>query len=175
MSEKWTSVSMPYLLPRAPHQADAWTEETGSRGAQRLVEVTTKAPPAEIAAALGQEPDIPVIARRRVMTFDGVPVELTDSYYPQSVAAGTPLAQRSKIRGGAPTALANLGYRIARVIEEVAQRPATPEESEALEITNGSAVLTLLRVSLSRSEHPVEASLMVMKGPRRLRYEMEVN
>ena len=174
MSDRWKSTSTPYLQPRAQGEADAWTQEAGSRGTQRLTEVATQAPPAVIGATLGLTAGELAVVRRRVMIFDGSPVELTDSYYPLHVAAGTPLAEHAKIRGGAPTLLANLGYESHRVIEDVAQRTASPEEAAALELEPGTAVLTLLRVSLTRSEQPIEASLMVMKGPRSLRYEMEV-
>ncbi|OMI34418.1 UbiC transcription regulator-associated domain protein [Streptomyces sparsogenes DSM 40356] len=71
--------------------------------------------------------------------------------------------------------LANLGHHTHRVIEDVEARTATAEESEALALADGAPVLTLLRVSLSHKNEPIEASLMVMKGPRRLRYEMEID
>lgn len=109
------------------------------------------------------------------MLIDGEPVELTDSYYPRHVADGTALSERAKIRGGAPTLLAELGFTPKHVIEEIEQRPATADEAAALQIETGTAVLTLLRVSMSSDSEPYEASLMVMRGPRRLRYEMEVD
>lgn len=174
MSAKWTSTSTPYLLPRKPGEVDAWTQEAGPRGAQRLVEVAAKVPPMEVAAPLGLASGESAVARRRVMTLDGQPVELTDSYYPQNVAAGTALAENSKIRGGTPTLLRNLGHEAHRVVEEVEARGATSDEAAALDLEPGTPVLTLLRVTYSRSEQPVEASLMVMKGPHRLRYEMEI-
>jgi len=174
MSEKWTSTSTPYLLPRHPGEVDAWTQEAGQRGTQRLVEVTTKLPPTEIREALHLDNHETAVARRRIMLLDGQPVELTDSYYPQRIAAGTPLAEHAKIRGGAPTLLGNLGHHAHRVTEDVEARQATPEEAAALHLDAGVAVLTLLRVTFSHSEQPIEASLMVMKGPHRLRYEMEI-
>lgn len=174
MTAKWTSTSTPYLLPRRPGQVDAWTQEAGARGGQRLIEVAIKVPPAEVAESLGLAVGESAVARRRVMTLDGQPVELTDSYYPQSVAVGTQLAEHAKIRGGAPTLLRSLGYEVHRVAEEVEARATTPDEAEALGLEPGTPVLTLLRVTYSCSEQPIEASLMVMKGPHRLRYEMEI-
>lgn len=174
MSAKWTSTSTPYLLPRRPGEVDAWTQEAGPRGTQRLIEVATKVPPVEVAESLGLAAGEGAVVRRRVMALDGHPVELTDSYYPQRVAAGTQLAEHAKIRGGAPTLLRSLGHEAYRVAEEVEARAATPGEAEALDLEPGTPVLTLLRVTYSSSEQPIEASLMVMKGPHRLRYEMEI-
>jgi DNA-binding GntR family transcriptional regulator len=174
MSAKWTSTSTPYLLPRRAGEVDAWTQEAGPRGTQRLIEVAAKVPPAEVANSLGLIAGETAVARRRVMLLDGQPVELTDSYYPQAIAAGTALAEHAKIRGGAPTLLRNLGHEAHRVAEEVEARSTTPDEAAALDLEPGTAVLTLLRVTYSRSEQPIEASLMVMKGPHRLRYEMEI-
>lgn len=174
MTEKWTSVSTPYLLPQAEGQSDAWTEAAPGRTSQRLLEVGQRQPPLDVASVLKLDAGTPVIVRRRLILLDDEPIELADSYYPTRIAAGTPLATSTKIRGGAPTALARLGYVTRRVVEDIEQRPATEDEAEALSLPPGAAVLTLLRTSIAEDGAPFEASLMVMKAPRRLRYELEV-
>src|SRR5436305_1117472 len=108
----WTSVSAPYVTPRA--SGDPWMQEAaqhGRTGTQRLREVLTIPPPPAVAEALDLQPGKPVVVRRRVMLLDNQPVELTDSYYPATIAGGTPLAEHRKIPGGAVTLLASLGYR----------------------------------------------------------------
>ncbi|NUP47248.1 MAG: UTRA domain-containing protein [Catenulispora sp.] len=172
---EWTSSSTPYLRPQQPGEPDAWTQESAGRGTQRLTEAGQVTPPAAIRDALGLKDGEAAIIRRRVISLDGSPVELADSYYPERVAAGTALAGKAKIKGGAPTLLASLGYTATRVVEDIEARGATASESDALGIRTGEPVLTLLRTSFSANGVPFEAALMVMRGPHRMRYEMRVD
>ncbi|MFG3136085.1 UTRA domain-containing protein [Streptomyces sp. NPDC048211] len=175
MSGKWNGASKSYVAPQAPGMADAWTQESAGRGGQRLTEVGEAPPPDGVRAALRLPLGEPAIVRRRAIHLDGEVIELTDSYYPKPIATGTPLAEHKKIRGGAPTLLASLGYQAGRVIEEVEARGATAEEAQQFALTPGAPVLTLLRTNLTNTGQPYEAMVMVMKVPRVLRYEMEVD
>ncbi|WP_420819999.1 UTRA domain-containing protein [Sinosporangium album] len=74
-------------------------------GAQLIREVGSAVPPPNVAAMLGLNPGTKAIVRRRTMVLDGKPAELTDSWYPISVADGTALAVPRKIKGGAVTLL----------------------------------------------------------------------
>lgn len=175
MTEKWTGVSKSYVTPQASGAADAWTQESAGSGGQRLSEVAEVTPPREVQAALGLAAGETVWVRRREVTLDGVVIELAHSYYPIALAAGTALTERKRIRGGAPTLLASLGYRSARVIEEIEARGATPAEAQALTMQPGAPVLELRRTNVTSAGKPYEAMVMVMKTPRVLRYEMEVD
>lgn len=172
---KWTSTSSAYVLPRTSGQVDAWSEEAGARGSQRLAFVGEVEPPEVVREALGLDAEARATVRRRVMFVDNEPVELTDSYYPEPVAAGTALAEATKIKGGAPTLLAELGFTPDAVTEDLELRPATPEEAEVLHMESGVSVLTLMRTCRAADGEPYEVSLMVMRGPRRLRYEMKAD
>lgn len=176
MSDAWTSTSLPYVVPRDAGRPDAWTEESADhKGSQQLLEVAEASPPHEVASQFGLRDGENAIVRRRLVCLDDTPVELVDSWYPKAIASGTGLAEAKKIRGGAPRLLAELGHRPQRVIEEVGIRSATEEERDQLALAIDESVLTLFRVSLSTDERPMEVSLMTMKGPRRIRYEIEVN
>lgn len=173
MAEKWTTSSATYLHPRAPGESDPWTSAAPGRSTQRLLGVDEVVGPSKVAALLGLTSSESMVVRRRLILLDDEPIELASSHYPARIAAGTALASPKKIRGGAPTALAELGYRATRVTEDIEMRAATDQERELLGLTAGSPVLTLTRTTYS-DHTPVEASLMVMKAPRRLRYELEV-
>lgn len=175
MTEKWTSTSAPYVLPREGSQSDTWTAASPGRTDQRLIEVTTRRPSPDVAEALGLDPDGVAVVRRRLILLDGDPVELAESCYPMHIASGSRLSEAKKIKGGAPTELARLGYRPRHVIEDVEQRPADEEEAKLLDMGPSEPVLTLLRRTVSETGTTYEASLMVMKAPRRLRYELEVD
>lgn len=172
----WTASSLPYLTPRQEGQVDAWSQEaagTGRVGTQKIREVTTTVPPAQVAAALGLPEGAEAVVRRRTMLGDGRPVELTDSWYPARLAAGTALAEPGKIKGGAVTLLAGLGYTVHEAREEIEVRAATPEEFAVLALPAGAPVILLRRTCLTAEGEPFEASEMVMVPEgRRLRYRI---
>ncbi|MCF4122005.1 UTRA domain-containing protein [Antribacter sp. KLBMP9083] len=170
---KWTSVSLPYVVGNA---ADAWAAEAsaaGGIGTQRLLSVTEHTADNEAAAALGLDPGDLVIRRSRVMLLDDHPVELVDSHYPVSIARGTRLAEERKVRGGAVGHLAELGYPVRKVIEDVTARLATEAEVETFGLAERACVIELRRVILSDDDLPVEATVMTSPADgRRLRYEI---
>ena len=170
-----SSDSLAYVKPRSNGQADAWTEEAQHRGGQRLTEVAEVQPPDEVALALRLPVGGTAIVRRREILLDGDVIELADSYYPLSVAGGTPLAEKRKIKGGAPTLLSKLGYEARHVSEDLEFRAPDESECSALALTENASVLTLLRTTQTEDGSPFEVQLMVMKAPRRLHYEIEVD
>ncbi|WP_432027433.1 UTRA domain-containing protein [Streptomyces sp. 1222.5] len=167
--------SLAYVMPRATGQADAWTAEAQQRGGQRLTEVAEVTPPQEVAAGLHLSPSEDAAVRRRAILLDGDVVELADSYYPLAIARGTALLEKRKIKGGAPTLLAELGFRPRHVSEDIEFRAATEPERTALALPEGASVLALLRTTFTEDGSPFEVQLMVMKAPRRLHYEIEVD
>ncbi|MCX4693870.1 GntR family transcriptional regulator [Streptomyces sp. NBC_01408] len=177
-SSGWTSTSMPYLTPRAAGDTDAWSEEAkeaGRRGSQRIVHSGEDEAPADVALTLGLMAGAAVVVRRRIIELDGEPTELTDTYYPAAIAAGTPLAGTGKIRGGAVTLLAALGHVGVRVVESVTARMPDAEESEQLHLAAGEPVLQLARTTYDAADRPIQADVMVMPvGRQQLRYEIRI-
>lgn len=176
--QEWVGSSSWYVTPR-DGQRDAWSEElaeSGRRGTQRLLEVAEVVPPPPVAAALKLCPDGRAVVRRRVMLVEDRPVELTDSYYVRAVAAGTDLALPRKIRGGAPTLLAELGYTAAEVVEDLSVRPAAPDEALELGLPENALVIFLVRVSSTADGMPFEVSVMTMRPEgRHFRYRMKAD
>lgn len=169
----WMSVSMPYI---SGHRGDAWSAEAaahGGTGTQKLLGADELPASTTIARMLGLASGEPVVVRRRLMLFDGHPVELTDSYYPAAIARGTRLAEARKIPGGAVALLTDLGHPPRRVREDVSARFATPDERVALRLDTPSCVLVLARTLFTENDLPVEASVMTMVADgRQLRYEL---
>ena len=167
--------SVDYLSPASPGSADAWTQKTGNRGSQVLRDVSEEAASGDVAEALGLPEGASVVVRRRTMLLDGDPVELTDSFYPASWANGTPLADKGKVRGGAPTVLAELGFSPAEALEDVTVTPATEGEAELLALPVGAPVLRVFRVVFTVAGSPFEVSKMAMVPEgRHLRYKVRV-
>ncbi|MFE0255267.1 GntR family transcriptional regulator [Streptomyces sp. NPDC059010] len=174
----WVSTSMPYLTPREKGQPDAWGAEAagrGGKGSQRIAFAGEVPAPDEVAVLLGLHAGEPVVVRRRVIQLDDEPCELTDTYYPPSIARGTRLAQKGKIPGGAVTLLAELGHVGVRVREDVTARMPSHEEREALHLSADEPVLRLSRVTLDSDDKAIQVDMMVMPAHRqRLRYEIKI-
>ncbi|MGN9843471.1 GntR family transcriptional regulator [Nonomuraea sp. H19] len=175
----WASVSIPYLRPRRPGESDAWTEEAaahGHVGTNQLRGVEEARPPREVADILGFGPEDTAVIRRRLVLLDGRPTELADSYYPGVIARNTRLAEERKIRGGALTALAELGYRPHSTEERVTARPSTKAEQDALDIRQEDWVLVLTRILRTDTGAPIEVTVMTMVADgRELRYQMIIH
>lgn len=175
----WICSSVPYLSPRQAGQTDAWTDQTaraGHAGSQDLRRVEEVSPPAEVARALGiEDPSQSAIVRSRVIRLDGHPIELADSWYPLSVAAETPLTENRKIKGGAVTLLAALGFAAQKVDEDISVRAADAEEAQMLGITEGEPLIVLFRTVMNAEGVPFEVSMMRMTAAgRHLKYQLTV-
>lgn len=155
--------------------AAAYIAPAPGRFRYRLITVEEAVPPADVLEALELAPGAVTVVRRRILVHDDQPVELSASYYPAEIAAGTGLAGRDKIDGGAARVLAGLGFPQRNFVDRVSARPPTVDEAEALELPEGTPVIRQLRTVYSDRQRPVEASVLV-KGAHRyeLRYRQEI-
>jgi GntR family transcriptional regulator len=175
---EWISSSTPYLAPRGTGAPDPWQDEAakaGRVGAHRLILVERQVPPTRVSALMASEPGAPAVLRRRLVTLDELPVEISDSWYPAAIADGTSLAEPGPIKGGASRALAELGYVAARHVEELAVID-TPDSFR--DVLGDSPVIELTRTSYTAADVPFEVAVMLMSRnmapgvPRRLRYSI---
>ncbi|MFI7329324.1 UTRA domain-containing protein [Streptomyces rubiginosohelvolus] len=172
---QWSGSSTPYL---GADQGDVWGKEAaakGKLGTQRLLGVGRQIPNGDIARHLQVQAGGEVVERQRLILLDEEPVEIATSYWPVILAGDTPLARPAKIRGGAVSLLASLGYTPGSIDEEIATRPPTGSEAEALGLTAGEWVLILTRIIRAATGEPYEVSVMVSPGRiGRLHYSMKV-
>lgn len=138
--------------------------ELGMEGKQRLGQVGEIPAPEEVAALLDLTPGDPVLHRPRVMLADNRPVQLADSYYPLSVAGGTPLAEQRLVPGGSYAQLTAAGFPPVDYLEEVMFRVAMPGEQSALEVGSGEHVIAMTRTVMSHGERPVECCIMILRA-----------
>ncbi|MGH3914593.1 MAG: GntR family transcriptional regulator [Pseudonocardiaceae bacterium] len=136
----------------------------------QLLSVGEVQPPADVATALGLDAKGAAVLRHRLMRHDGEPVELSWSYYPMEIAAGTPLAGRAEIVGGAPQVLAELGYPLVRFEDRLSARSPTMEESKGLNLPDDVPVIRQFRVVYGKGDRLVEVAIQI-KGTHL--YELE--
>ncbi|ATE53619.1 GntR family transcriptional regulator [Actinosynnema pretiosum] len=167
-----------YVREREPFVVEAGNYFAPSpRGyAYQLLDVAEVVPPADVATALGLTEGERAVLRQRLMTRDGEPVELSYSYYPAHLAAGTPLAGRGKIRGGAPQVLAELGCPQREFADRLSARQPTTEEVELLDLPAEVPVIRQFRTIRTYGDRPVEVTVMVKGGHLyELLYRVEVS
>jgi GntR family transcriptional regulator len=160
-----------YATRRVPIDTAAYIPAEGGY-TYRLLDVVEVVPPVAVTEAFALQSQQTAILRHRLMTLDGVPVELSWSYYPLSIAAGTALAERKRIKGGAAALLAGLGRAPGRYDEVTSARLPTTAELELLELPDDVPVLRQFRVLFDEGGQPVEATVMI-KGAHR--YEERVS
>src|SRR5262249_21523613 len=141
-------------------------EDQGFTADQAILEVETVPAPGEIAELLKLPPGASVVARRRLLSVDAVPVQLSDSYYPASLAEGTELAAPGKIRGYTFAAQERLGIHIDRFHDDLYVRMPTPREARARHLGKGIPVVRLLRTTYAADGLAVEVADQILAGDR---------
>ncbi|MFC4536916.1 GntR family transcriptional regulator [Sphaerisporangium dianthi] len=127
----------------------------------RLLDVAEVEAPKDVAAELGEDH---AVLRHRLMLRDDEPVEVSWSYYPLSLVAGSALTRRGRVPGGAPAVLTELGHPEREFADRLSVRPPTVEEAEMLELPEGIPVFRQFRVVYSDDARPVEVSILIKGG-----------
>lgn len=140
-----------------PPSADGFSYE--------LLNVSEVVPPAEVARALNLGAGERAVQRKRLMRHRGDPVELDYSYYSLALVAGTDLAGKRRIKGGAPRVLAELGHPERRFSDRVSVRMPTTEEIEILDLPE-VPVFRQFRTVFSDESMPVAVNIMIKGGHR---------
>lgn len=121
----------------------------------------TTSPPARVADLLALEPSEAAVTRDRVMFADDVPVQLAVSYYPAAVADGTPLAEVDTGPGGSLSRLAELGWPVCEITEQVEVRQPTEAEAAGLDIPRDRPVIEILRTGRTAEGRVIEVTLHI--------------
>ncbi|MFI6376954.1 GntR family transcriptional regulator [Streptomyces sp. NPDC050546] len=155
------------LAQASADETHPWLTEAAKHGTEAriaLLDVTETSPPADIRTALGLSDEGTAVLRSQLLLIDEEPAELVKSYYPLHIADGTPLMERSRLRGGTPTLLRQLGHTPHHCVDRVSARVPTQEQFEALRLPGSLPVLCTLRVVYAADGGPIEATSMVKAG-----------
>ncbi|WP_436763522.1 GntR family transcriptional regulator [Streptosporangium sp. V21-05] len=133
----------------------AEAERQGVTPDRRMLYVGPEPAGDHVAACLRVEPGAEVIARRKMMTADGVPVRIATSYFRADLFAGTRLAEPGFVKPSLQSALVALGHTFGHAEENLTARPPTSFEYETLELEPGEWVVQVLRAGYSDEDVPV--------------------
>lgn len=147
-------------------------EKRGMSGKSQLLAVEEAAPPAAVREAFGLDEGQPALLRTQVLFLDDQPCELVEVYVPLELAAGTPITENRRIKGGVGRVLADAGFPPVRCVDKVSARWPTPEQAKALRMPTKLPVLRTFRVTYSEGDRPIQVEIMAKAGHLyELRYE----
>jgi GntR family transcriptional regulator len=126
------------------------------------VEISQAAAPADVAEHLAAEPGAAVLARRRHMYANDIPVQLATSYLPLDIAGGTQLEQADTGPGGTYSRLADLGHAPAAFTETVRVRLADDDETALLRMDAEQRVIAIRRLARTTAGRVVEVNDIVL-------------
>ncbi|PRX49424.1 GntR family transcriptional regulator [Prauserella shujinwangii] len=136
------------------------------------VKVRFEAADERVAEYLRIEPGAEVTVRDRVMRANGLVVQLAVSRLPRELTRGTPSEEVDTGSGGVYARLEEAGHVIGHYAEHVGARMPTPEETSALQLGQGTPVITVTRVAYRDDGTPLEMNDMVLPADRyELSYE----
>jgi GntR family transcriptional regulator len=148
---------------KRPLQAEA--QEQGLKAEQDFLGSEVVQPPVEVSDRLGLGPSDQTLVRRHLLSIDGKPVQIADSYFPLSIAQGTAIERAEKIERGVHAELELvLGYKLDHFTEELTFRMPTPDEARRLALSPGIPVVRLLRTLYDDSDQPLEVSDFLLAG-----------
>lgn len=135
----------------------AEAERQGVAADRKMLYVGTETATGHIAGVLGIEADAEVIARRKLLLADDIPVRVATSFFRADLFAGTRLAEPGFVQPSLQAAIRELGYVFGHAEEELVARPASAVEAETLDLESGEWVVQILRTSVSDQGTPVHA------------------
>jgi GntR family transcriptional regulator len=166
-------------LPRIPRDAKrryaARTEGTGAgeveirklnlQSVTKYREIARVKSPEHVARVLGIRKSEDVLVRRRVLSANGEPTQIADSYYPWSIAKGSDaLLHEDPGRGGSYSRLAELGHGPVRFTEDITVRMPDDAEQRTLELEQTQPVFEIWHVAYDSAGRRVELCIHVMPG-----------
>ncbi|MEV8638617.1 GntR family transcriptional regulator [Streptosporangium sp. NPDC051023] len=152
---------------RQPRTGRELLDRAESQAASKLLAAGPVEAPNRIAAYLGIEPKALVVGRRILVERDGEPSEITATWVPQDVGAGTALAEEADLRQGVRRYVESAaGVSLDHIIEHVTARNPTPEEQELLGVEDSAALLSVYAVACDATGKPWVVVETVLPGDR---------
>jgi GntR family transcriptional regulator len=163
-----------WLTQRSPIPG-AEASRQGASANRTIRELAEVAAPAAVADRLGFAAETPVWVRRRLVSVEGRPHQIADSYYPLEVAVNAKLTQAELGPGGDFLGLHQAGHSPTTIREEWSARMPRRTEAETLELPPATPVLEFVRTIRDQDNRAVEVMLSVIAADTTsLTYEFPV-
>ena len=144
-------------------------ERQGIHAERRMLYIGLEPASDHIAACLRVNPGQDVVARRKLMIANDVPVRIATSYFRADLFGNTRMAEPEFVRPTLQAALADLGYAFGRAEEQLTARPPTTFERETLDLdTPGEWIVQIVRASYSSEDTPVHTLETICAATRHI-------
>ncbi|MGL5823772.1 MAG: GntR family transcriptional regulator [Nocardioides sp.] len=151
---RWLADGLPILGGEAASQ--------GISASRVIIELAEVEPPESVADRLNTPEGELVWVRRRLVSIEGRPHQLADSYYPLDIARGTTLMGEETGAGGDFAQLHQANHSPSIIREEWVARMPTRAESASLDLPAATPVLEFTRTIRDQADRPVEVMLSVI-------------
>jgi len=141
-------------------------ERQGLRADRRMLYIGLEPAGAAVAAALRIAPGVPVLARRKLLIANEIPVRIATSYFRADLFGGTRIADPGFITPTLQAEIEGRGHRFGHAAETLTARAPTDSELVTLDLAPGEWVVEVLRAAYSDRDEPVHVLETVCAGSR---------
>jgi GntR family transcriptional regulator len=143
-------------------------EQQGISGDRKMLYIGREPASEHVAASLRVSPGDNVIARRKLMLANAVPVRVATSFFRADLFDGTRMSEPEFVRPSLQTAIEDLGYSFGHAEESLISRRPTLFERDTLELDPDEWIVQILRTSYSTEGTPVHALETICSATRHI-------
>ena len=143
-------------------------ERQGIKAEREMLYIGPEPATEHVAATLRVEPGADVIARRKLMFANGVPVRIATSFFRSDLFADTRMSEPEFVRPSLQSAIEDLGYTFGRAEESLISRRPTLFERQTLDLEPDEWIVQILRTSYSTEGTPVHALETICAASRHI-------
>jgi GntR family transcriptional regulator len=143
-------------------------ERQGLQADRRMLYIGPEPATEHVAACLKVNPGDDVIARRKLMLANDVPVRIATSFFRADLFKDTRINQPEFVLPTLQAALEALGYRFGHAEEVMTARRPTAFEAETLDLDPGEWVVQVLRASYSTEDTPIHTLETICAASRHI-------
>lgn len=140
----------------------------GLEADRRMLYVGPEPANEHVAACLRVDPGDEVIARRKLMTANEVPVRIATSFFRYDLFGATRIAQPEFVKPSLQAALEALGHTFGHAEENLTARRPTAFEQVTLELDPGEWVVQIVRASYSTENTPIHTLETICAATRHI-------
>ncbi|GAB2486779.1 GntR family transcriptional regulator [Streptosporangium sandarakinum] len=157
--------------PAVRGSASLFMTEAGAQGVRpgrQMLHVGPEPAAGHIAEALRVEPGTEVLARRKLLLADDVPVRIATSFFRLDVFGGTPICAPGFVTPTLQAGIEALGHRFGHAEEYLVVRPATASETGTLRLDPGEWVVRIVRAAYGDDGTPVHVLETICAASRHI-------